>query len=111
MVVEPDIRVTMRDGVRIALCVYRPDGDGPFPTLFAASPYQYEYDGNPAYPIFLWRETGPIQWYVTRGYAYVHADVRGSGRSEGTFKFLDKEEQQDACELLEWIARQPWSDG
>jgi uncharacterized protein len=111
MVVEPDIRVTMRDGVRIALCVYRPDADGPFPTLFAASPYQYEYDGNPAYPIFLWRETGPIQWYVERGYAYVHADVRGSGRSEGTFKFLDKDEQQDACELLAWIARQPWSDG
>jgi predicted acyl esterase len=111
MVVEPDIRVTMRDGVRIALCVYRPDAGGPVPTLFAASPYQYEYDGNPAYPIFLWRETGPIQWYVERGYAYVHADVRGSGRSEGTFKFLDKEEQQDACELLAWVAGQPWSDG
>lgn len=111
MVVERDVYVTMRDGVRIAICVYRPDREGPFPTLFAASPYQYEYDENPAYPIFLWRETGPIQWYVERGYAYVHADVRGSGRSEGTFKFLDREEQQDACELLEWIARQSWSDG
>jgi len=30
MVVEPDIRVTMRDGVRIALCVYRPMETAPF---------------------------------------------------------------------------------
>ena len=78
MKVEKDVAVVMRDGVRISLCVYRPEGEGRFPALFAASPYQYEMDEVPAYPLFLWRETGPVEWYVAQGYAYVHADVRGA---------------------------------
>jgi putative CocE/NonD family hydrolase len=110
-IVEEELHVPMRDGVRIGLRIYRPAASGRFPALFAASPYQYRYDDHPAFPIFLWRETGPIRWYVERGYAYVHADVRGSGRSEGVFRFLDKDEQQDACELIAWIARQDWSTG
>ena len=67
MKVEKPITVQMRDGIRISLCVYRPDADGRFPALFAASPYQYEMDDVPAYPLFLWRETGPVEWYVSQG--------------------------------------------
>ncbi len=81
------------------------------PALFAASPYQHEFDTVPAFPLFLWRETGPIEWYVAQGYAYVHADVRGSGRSEGEFGFMDATEQEDYVELIAWIARQPWCNG
>ena len=57
----------------------------------------------PAYPLFLWRETGPVEWYVENGYAYVHADVRGSGGSEGEFGFMDAAEQQDYVQLIAWI--------
>ena len=101
----------MRDGVRISLAVYRPDGEGRFPTLFAASPYQYEMDEVPAYPLFLWRETGPVEWYVGQGYAYVHADVRGAGQSESEFEFMGGNEQQDYLELIAWIVRQAWCNG
>ena len=111
MKVEQGITVRMRDGVRISLCVYRPDAPGHFPALFAASPYQYEMDDVPAYPLFLWRETGPIEWYVGHGYTYVHADVRGSGRSEGEFEFMGLNEQQDYVELIDWIVKQPWCNG
>ena len=103
MKVEKGITVRMRDGVRISLCVYRPDAEGRFPALFAASPYQYEMDDVPAYPLFLWRETGPVEWYVGQGYAYVHADVRGAGQSEGEFEFMGLNEQQDYLELIAWI--------
>ena len=89
--------VTMRDGVRISVCVYRPAGDGARPALFAASPYQHEFDTVPAYPLFLWRETGPVEWYVSNGYAYVHADVRGSGGSEGEFGFMDRRRAAGLC--------------
>ncbi len=109
--VEKGITVTMRDGVKISLCVYRPDAPGPFPTLFAASPYQYEMDAVPAYPLFLWRETGPVEWYVQQGYVYVHADVRGSGHSGGEFTFMGREEQEDYLELIAWIIKQPWCNG
>ena len=108
MKVEQGITVQMRDGVRISLCVYRPDAPGRFPALFAASPYQYKMDDVPAYPLFLWRETGPIEWYVGHGYTYVHADVRGSGRSDGEFEFMGLNEQQDYVELIDWIVKQPW---
>src|ERR1700747_862122 len=111
MKVEKGITVRMRDGVRISLAVYRPDAAGRFPALFAASPYQYEMDDVPAYPLFLWRETGPIEWYVSQGYAYVHADVRGSGRSEGEFEFMGQREQHDLYDVIEWIGTQSWSNG
>jgi uncharacterized protein len=111
MRIEKGLSVAMRDGIRISLCVYRPDAEGRFPALFAASPYQYEMDEVPAYPLFLTRETGPIEWYVGQGYAYVHADVRGSGRSEGEFEFMGPNEQQDYVELIGWIAKQSWCNG
>ncbi|MEI8153931.1 MAG: CocE/NonD family hydrolase [Hyphomicrobiales bacterium] len=111
MKVDKGLTVTMRDGVKISLCVYRPDAPGEFPTLFAASPYQYEMDEVPAYPLFLWRETGPVEWYVEQGYAYVHADVRGSGQSEGEFSFMGLDEQQDYLELIAWIVKQSWCNG
>jgi putative CocE/NonD family hydrolase len=62
--------------------------------------------------LFLWREIGPVRWYVERhGYAYVHMDLRGSGKSEGDYRMLSKLEQDDLYEVIEWIARQPWSNG
>jgi len=111
MIEEKDIRVAVRDEVNIALRIYRPDGAGPFPALLAASPYRYDNNELPAYPLFLWRETGPIEWYVAQGYAYVHMDVRGSGFSEGEFGFMSRAEQQDLYDVIEWIAAQAWSNG
>jgi predicted acyl esterase len=111
MKITKDVYVTMRDGIRIALKIYRPDADGAFPALFVPSPYQYDTDDLPALPLFLWRETGPIEWYIEHGYAYVRMDVRGSGKSEGLYGYMDRAEQEDCCEVIEWIARQPWSNG
>ena len=109
---EPDVMTfAARDGTPLAAGVYKPAGDGPFPTLFAASPYRFDNNALPASPQFLWRETGPIDFYVEQGYAYVHFDVRGSGRSGGQFGFLDLAEQDDLYDAIEWVAAQPWSSG
>lgn len=112
MKIEEPVFVTMRDGVRIACRIYRPDGPGKFPALFAASPYQFETDDLPHSTLFLWREVGPVEWYVRdHGYAYIHMDVRGTGQSEGVYNLLDRDEQQDYYECIEWVARQDWCDG
>jgi len=111
MIEEKDVQVAVRDGIKIGVRIYRPDGPGPFPTLFAASPYRYDNNILPAYPLFLWRETGPIEWYVGEGYAYVHADVRGTGFSEGEYDKMGPAEQRDLYDVIEWIASQPWSNG
>jgi putative CocE/NonD family hydrolase len=109
---ESDIGITMRDGVRLSARVCRPDGDGRFPVLLAVSPYQHRTDGIPHSTLFLWREVGPVNWYVeAQGYVIVHVDVRGTGQSEGDYRFLDKDEQQDLYEIIEWCGRQSWSNG
>lgn len=111
MIQEKDVQIALRDGVKIAVRIYRPDGSGPFPALFAPSPYRYDNNELPASPMFLWRETGPIEWYVEQGYAYVHADVRGTGFSEGEYRFLDLKEQRDLYDVIEWIGTRPWCNG
>ena len=112
MKTESGVYATMRDGTRIGLRIYRPDAEGQFPVLFAASPYMYATDDLPHSPLFLWREVGPVPWYVEQhGYVYVHADVRGTGTSDGTYRFFDTAEQNDLYDLVEWCGRAPWSNG
>lgn len=109
---NPEIlSITARDGTQLSAAVYKPDGGGPFPTLFAASPYRFDNNILPASPQFLWRETGPIEFYVDRGYAYVHLDVRGSGRSNGKFDFLGLNDQTDLYDSIEFVSKQSWSSG
>ena len=83
MVVERDVFVTMRDGVRVAVDIFRPDAPGEFPALYAASGYQKDLEYLPQWPVFHFRETNDIEWFVSRGYAYVHQDIRGSGQVGG----------------------------
>ena len=47
---------------------------------------------------------------MEHGYAIVVQDVRGRYESEGAFQPLTQE-VHDGDDTLNWIARQPWSDG
>jgi len=110
--IEPVVQmVKVRDGTEIAVAIYRPSQDGIYPALFAASPYRFDNNSLPSSPQFLWRETGPIDFYVNEGYVYVHMDVRGSGRSGGHFTFLGQEDANDMADVIDWVSAQPWSNG
>lgn len=53
-----------------------------------------------------------VDRFVSTGYAWVVAEVRGSGVSEGVKKHdFSDEEVKDAYDLIEWIVQQPWSNG
>jgi predicted acyl esterase len=109
---KPEIHhFSARDGVKLAIAVYKAPGARGLPVLFAASPYRFDNNVLPASPQFLWRETGPFDFYVEQGYAYAHMDLRGCGRSEGEFGFLDKADQNDLYDAVQWIAAQDWSNG
>ena len=103
--------ILAKDGVELAAAVYLPEGAGRFPTLFAASPYRFDNNVAPATPIFLWRETGPIDYYLSHGYAFVHLDVRGTGRSDGDYRYMCPAEQRDLYDVIVWITQQGWSNG
>ncbi|WP_194832000.1 CocE/NonD family hydrolase [Nocardia sp. XZ_19_369] len=48
---------------------------------------------------------------IKSGYSQVVVDVRGTGFSQGTWDMLRQREQQDTVEVIDWAARQPWSNG
>ena len=109
--VDKDVLVRMKDGVHIACDVYRPKAPGKYPVLFASSPYIKDAVDLPSTGMYRYRETGNIAKWVGRGYVYVHADVRGSGKSEGAYEAWGPTEQSDFCEMVEWAGTQGWSNG
>src|SRR5664280_1763519 len=112
MKVERDVVLTMRDGVKISANIYRPDAPGKFPALHAADSYQKDLDYLPLLPIFHMRETNDIEFFVSRGYVFVHTDSRGTGHSlEGQWDMFGQEMQNDLYDMIEWIAVQPWCTG
>lgn len=101
--VEPvhqlDVKISMRDGVRLAANVYRPPGVSKAPALLVRTPYNKGTELLPGYKSF-----------VDRGYAVIVQDVRGRYASEGVFRPLEQE-PKDGYDTLDWLARQPWCDG
>ncbi|KAF2654184.1 alpha/beta-hydrolase [Lophiostoma macrostomum CBS 122681] len=52
----------------------------------------------------------PAEW-CPRGYAMVQVDARGCYDSEGDIFVFGTQEGRDAYDTIEWIAKQPWSNG
>jgi predicted acyl esterase len=99
---EKDIYVKMRDGVKIAVDIYRPArGKGPWPVILAYSPFQKERFFESAKPAF----------YCLHGYVCVQAAERGSGFNGGQFSFQGPQAARDGYDLIEWLGRQPWCNG
>ena len=88
MKVDRSVYVKMRDGIRLACDIYRPDADGRFPALLSMSPFGKEIQllNPPSQPRAKaeWGtlEAGHTEFWVSRGYAHVINDVRGSAGSE-----------------------------
>ena len=74
------------------------------PAILEASPYRLT-DG-------CLRDWDMYPCYAGFGYACARVDLRGTGDSDG---FIDDEysaqEQRDICEVIAWLAAQPWCTG
>jgi hypothetical protein len=104
-----NVAVPVRDGIDLMADVHRPDAEGRFPALIAASPYPRQIQDLGAPMGFI--EAGNTPFWVSRGYVHVIANVRGTGGSGGEFGFFDANERRDMHDLVEWAAAQPWCDG
>jgi predicted acyl esterase len=105
--------VPMRDGVELHVEVFRPDGPGRFGTILTLSPYHalpFKEDDRGSY-LVPEKHKSMVDYFVPRGYAWVSADLRGSGRSQGCFDYMGPTDRKDAYELVEWLARRSWSNG
>ena len=96
---ELDVKVTMRDGVRLSTNIYRPDAPGKFPVLLMRSPYGNGSAGNTE-----------AAYAVNRGYVVVLQDTRGRYESEGIFDAMQPE-ALDGFDTQQWVGAQPWCNG
>ncbi|GAB2744513.1 CocE/NonD family hydrolase [Sinomonas soli] len=122
--VRKHLRAPMRDGVELALDVYHGTEETPRPALVALSPYGKELQAlaltmpPQRRPSPMWDgciEAGDIARVVGEGYAHVIGDLRGSGDSGGehigNYNAGGVSLGQDAYDVIEWVAAQPWCDG
>ncbi len=108
--VTENLWIPLADGTRLAarlwLPAYEETGEPPpVPAVLEYIPYR-KRDGTRG------RDEPMHGFFAEQGYAAVRVDMRGSGESDG---LLDDEylaqEQDDAVEVIAWIARQPWCSG
>ncbi len=93
------VKIPLRDGVHLNATVYQPRGvTEPLPVIFTLTPYIGD----------TYHTWGLYQ--ARQRYIFAAVDVRGRGNSEGEFEpFVN--EAKDGYDVVEWFARQPWSNG
>ena len=92
-----DVKVTMRDGVKLSVNVFLPEAEGRYPVIFQRMPYGAS-------------GRDPGEFYARRGYALVIQDCRGRHDSEGEF-YPFRDDTPDGLDSLDWICAQSWSNG
>ncbi|KAI0899560.1 Alpha/Beta hydrolase protein [Annulohypoxylon nitens] len=100
-------KIVLSDGTVLSALTWMPaqaDAD-PVPAILEYLPYRKR--DSTAH-----RDALNHGYLAAHGYACVRVDMRGSGDSEGLLKgeYL-QQEQDDALEILKWIAAQTWCSG
>ena len=105
LIVEEDVPVRMRDGVKLSADIYAPSRNGqrlpgPWPALLGRTPYGKR--GEPG--------RSNAAFFARQGYLVVMQDCRGRHGSEGRFfPFVD--EPADGFDTVAWLSRHPLCDG
>lgn len=128
--------VAMEDGTKLAVDIYLPENrkdNEKHPVIFQYTPYGRAYivpeasliekigmkfalgtldpvldRGNSNGAVYGSTKES-IQMFIDEGYAYVAADMRGTGASFGTKIDFDPQFPKDGKELIDWIGSQAWS--
>jgi predicted acyl esterase len=95
-----------RDGIQLFTRIYFPSliPAGGLPTILRRTPYAFPeneqfYDDQGAF-------------FATQGFVYIVQDIRGRGRSSGSFETGNViKENEDGFDTCEWIVQQTWSNG
>jgi len=102
-----NVFIPLKDGTRLAARLWLPEDAeaSPVPAILEYLPYR-KNDGTAL------RDANRMPYFAGHGYAAVRVDMRGSGDSDGILydEYL-VQEQDDALEVLEWLAQQPWCTG
>ncbi len=96
--------VPMRDGTKLSVYLYFPEGKGPWPVL-----YEQRYSD-----VTVASSRTNYAAMAMKGYVVAAQNFRGAQLSEGVYtgyRALSWGEQQDGYDTVMWLAKQPWSNG
>jgi uncharacterized protein len=99
--------IPLKDGTTLAARIWLPEDaeQNPVPAILEYLPYR-KRDGTYE------RDALTYPWLAGHGYAGVRVDIRGSGESDGLLSDeYARQEQDDAIEIIAWLAAQPWCSG
>jgi putative CocE/NonD family hydrolase len=102
--VELDVPARMRDGVVLRADVYRPAGEGPWPTLVVRTPYNKRGAADN-----VWNGFSPTE-VARSGFMMVIQDVRGRYASDGAWEPMHHE-GFDGADTIAWAAELAGSNG
>jgi putative CocE/NonD family hydrolase len=102
IVVEPHVKVRMRDGVQLDATVWRPKEPGPgrYPVILERTGYE-----------LMGRCAANAEYYAVRGYVFVGQNTRGAHDSEGVYDWWLSDgwgERRDGYDTVEWAGTQTW---
>src|SRR3954470_3717725 len=104
--VEETIKVPTKDG-RIWAEIVRPDTKEKVPIILTYSPYN-SLGENPGGSV---ADDSLAATFTPKGYARVVADVLGTRNSTGCWDYGGRKEQQSGVDLVNALAKLPWSSG
>jgi len=99
--------IPMSDGRRLAARLLLPKDPAarPVPCILEYIPYRRRDSTRP-------RDDETHYWFAANGYASARVDISGSGDSDGLIQDeYHRREQDDALEIIAWLAAQPWCTG
>ena len=104
VMVQKDVMIPARDGIRLATNIYFPSkggtvAPGKFPVIMERTPYN-KNTGGPAL----------ANYFVPHGYVVVVQDVRARYGSEGHWRPIT-DDPNDGYDTAKWLGQQPWFDG
>ena len=121
MIQERDVMVKMRDGVHLAIDIYRPNAPRKkFPVLVSLARHNKDLQGpeitegapsiapQPGWAPF-WlgaQEAGDTRYFISRGYVHVIGNIRGHAKSED-----GPANDTDYYDFFVWVMKQPWCNG
>src|SRR5882757_4566718 len=103
VVIERDVWITMRDGIRLQADIWRPATGGAYPLLLQRTPY----NRADSFAVIVNAGIEPLR-AVAEGFVVVIQDTRGRFGSEGVFDPF-RTEATDGFDTIQWLAAQPYS--
>ena len=96
--------IPMRDGVRLATDLYFPEiSNEKLPVVLIRTPYDKNTNRD--------EKDNDVYMFASHGFVVAVQDSRGKFESEGVYSPPAGSEAVDGYDTVDWIAKQPWSNG